>query len=59
MAEIEPLLQTRATGEGNPPELEEPVNGSSTDAGRKAARVASLDVFRGLCVFVLYFPFLA
>ncbi|KAL8543321.1 hypothetical protein ACS0TY_004024 [Phlomoides rotata] len=53
MAEIEPLLQTRAADEEGPSELEEPVNRSSTVAGRKADRVASLDVFRGLCVFLM------
>lgn len=58
MAEIEPLLQNhRAAGEEKPPELEEPADESSTVAKRKAARLISLDVFRGLCVFVMLFPF--
>ncbi|KAL0356571.1 UNVERIFIED_CONTAM: Heparan-alpha-glucosaminide N-acetyltransferase [Sesamum calycinum] len=52
MAEIEPLLQPRAD-EHRPPESEEQANSSSTIAKRKAARVASLDVFRGLCVFLM------
>ncbi|KAK4401384.1 Heparan-alpha-glucosaminide N-acetyltransferase [Sesamum angolense] len=53
MAEIEPLLQPRAD-EHRPPESEEQANSSSTIAKRKAARVASLDVFRGLCVFISF-----
>ncbi|KAK6136605.1 hypothetical protein DH2020_029638 [Rehmannia glutinosa] len=53
MAETEPLLQSRGAEEEKPSELEEPANGTSIVANKKAARVASLDVFRGLCVFVM------
>ncbi|KAK6136629.1 hypothetical protein DH2020_029612 [Rehmannia glutinosa] len=53
MAETEPLLQSRGAEEEEPSELEEPANGTSIVANRKAARVASLDVFRGLCVFLM------
>ncbi|GFP89058.1 hepaRaN-alpha-glucosaminide n-acetyltransferase [Phtheirospermum japonicum] len=47
MAEIEPLLSSRAADE------EKSENRISTVARTKAARVASLDVFRGLCVFLM------
>ncbi|KAH6787953.1 hypothetical protein C2S52_007505 [Perilla frutescens var. hirtella] len=55
MADIEPLLRRRAAEdeEEKASELEEPANSSSTVAQRKAARLASLDVFRGLCVFLM------
>ncbi|KAI3446270.1 hypothetical protein Pfo_002935 [Paulownia fortunei] len=53
MAEIEPLLQSHPADEEKPSELEEPANRSSTVAEKKAARVVSLDVFRGLCVFLM------
>lgn len=56
MAEIdEPLLRMRLAGEEEKAaEFEEPENSSSTVAERKAARLASLDVFRGLCIFVIH-----
>lgn len=54
MAEIdEPLLPRRAA-EVEEEKASEPANSSSTVAERKAARLASLDVFRGLCVFVIF-----
>ncbi|PIN19149.1 heparan-alpha-glucosaminide N-acetyltransferase [Handroanthus impetiginosus] len=53
MAEIQPLLQSRAADEEGQSEREEQTNGSSRVAQRRAARVASLDVFRGLCVFLM------
>lgn len=60
MAEIvEPLLPRRLAGdeEEKASELEQPADSSSVVAETKAARLASLDVFRGLCVFViLLFP---
>lgn len=55
MAEIdEPLLRRRLGGEEEEKasELEEPENSNITVAERKAVRLASLDVFRGLCIFV-------
>lgn len=63
MAEIvEPLLRRRIAGdeEEKASEVEEPENSSSSTVTEiKAARLASLDVFRGLCVFVIllfFFP---
>ncbi|KAH6768642.1 hypothetical protein C2S51_013978 [Perilla frutescens var. frutescens] len=55
MADIEPLLRRRAAedDEEKASELEEPANSSSTVAQRRAVRLASLDVFRGLCVFLM------
>ncbi|XP_057769235.1 uncharacterized protein LOC130989293 isoform X1 [Salvia miltiorrhiza] len=54
MAEIdEPLLRRRLAGEEKATELEEPGNSSSAVAERKPARLASLDVFRGLCIFLM------
>ncbi|KAL3621393.1 hypothetical protein CASFOL_036305 [Castilleja foliolosa] len=47
MALIEPLLSSSAA------DGEKTENRSSTVDRRKAARVASLDVFRGLCVFLM------
>ncbi|KAL2459966.1 Protein of unknown function (DUF1624) [Abeliophyllum distichum] len=52
MADIEPLLQSTGAGEIQTPEPEEQAN-KSTSTKSKAARVASLDVFRGLCVFLM------
>ncbi|EYU37964.1 hypothetical protein ABFS82_02G007100 [Erythranthe guttata] len=53
MAEMEPLMRSHAADEEKPMELDELANRSGGVANRKAARVASLDVFRGLCVFLM------
>lgn len=53
MADIEPLLQNTGTGEIQTADHEEQAS-KSTSTKSKTARVASLDVFRGLCVFVTF-----
>ncbi|CAA2991589.1 heparan-alpha-glucosaminide N-acetyltransferase-like isoform X1 [Olea europaea subsp. europaea] len=52
MADIEPLLQNTGTGEIQTADHEEQAS-KSTSTKSKTARVASLDVFRGLCVFLM------
>lgn len=53
MAEIDQPLLPRRVAEDEEEKASEPVNSSSTVAERKAARLSSLDVFRGLCVFLM------
>lgn len=58
MAEIDQPFLPRRVAEDEEEEASEPVNSSSTVVERIAARLSSLDVFRGLCVFVIFSFFL-